>query len=270
MRFPLHITTGTVKHQIVNALAGNKRYPFVLMLEPLYTCNLACLGCAIERHTGKLADRLPLEKCLEAVEISKAADRLDLRRRADDLPGAAAARRRDHPEEAPHLPLHERPPPRPEGLRRDSSRPPAHDQRAPGRHAGDARQGLRARRRLRHGRRDDPRGRRLGHHVMANMTIFKETDVAEVEEVCELLTGLGVEGLLVSPGYHYESVDARHVPDEVGDPEEIPAGARDLQEVQADVDADVPGVRRGAARVQVLALEHGDLHAERLEGARAT
>jgi len=69
MRFPLHITTGTVRHQIVNALAGNKRYPFVLMLEPLYTCNLACLGCAIERHTGKLSDRLPLEKCLEAVEI---------------------------------------------------------------------------------------------------------------------------------------------------------------------------------------------------------
>src|SRR5260370_10479641 len=49
-------------------------------------------------------------------------------------------------------------------------------------------------------------GVRLGHHVMANMTIFKETDVAEVEQVCELLTGLGVEGLLVSPGYHYESV----------------------------------------------------------------
>jgi len=46
----------------------------------------------------------------------------------------------------------------------------------------------------------------LGHHVMANMTIFKETDVSEVEELCALLTDLGVEGLLVSPGYHYESV----------------------------------------------------------------
>src|SRR5438445_3080074 len=68
MRFPLHITTGTVKHQMVNALAGRKRYPFVLMLEPLYTCNLACLGCAIERHTGKLSDRLPLETCLEAAD----------------------------------------------------------------------------------------------------------------------------------------------------------------------------------------------------------
>jgi hypothetical protein len=43
---------------------------------------------------------------------------------------------------------------------------------------------------------------------MANTTVFKETDVAEVEELCSLLTGMGVEGMLVSPGYHYESVGA--------------------------------------------------------------
>src|SRR3954453_2431924 len=63
MRFPLHLATGTIAHQTRNAIAGNKRYPFVLMLEPLYTCNLACIGCAVERHTGKLADRLPIEDC---------------------------------------------------------------------------------------------------------------------------------------------------------------------------------------------------------------
>ena len=67
MRFPLHITTDTIKHQVRQAWQGNKRYPFVLMLEPLYTCNLACIGCATERHTGKLKDRLPVERCLQAV-----------------------------------------------------------------------------------------------------------------------------------------------------------------------------------------------------------
>jgi hopanoid biosynthesis associated radical SAM protein HpnH len=72
MRFPLHITTDMMAYQIRQALKGNKRYPFVLMLEPLYTCNLACLGCATERHTGKLKDRLPLEACLRAVEDSGA------------------------------------------------------------------------------------------------------------------------------------------------------------------------------------------------------
>ena len=72
MRFPVHMMTDNIQHQVKNAIRGNKRYPFVLMLEPLYTCNLACIGCAIERHTGKLKDRLSLEKCIEAVEITQA------------------------------------------------------------------------------------------------------------------------------------------------------------------------------------------------------
>ena len=72
MRFPLHVTTDTIRNSIRNRLRGRSRYPFVLMLEPLYTCNLACIGCAVERHTGKLADRLPIEDCLRAAEISEA------------------------------------------------------------------------------------------------------------------------------------------------------------------------------------------------------
>src|ERR1700742_1507594 len=68
MRFPLHVTTDTIRTQVRNAWKGNSRYPFVLMLEPLYTCNLACIGCSIERHTGKLADRLPLSTCRAAVD----------------------------------------------------------------------------------------------------------------------------------------------------------------------------------------------------------
>ena len=68
MRFPLHITTDNIRHQWRNARAGRERYPFVLMLEPLYACNLACIGCTPERHTGKLKDRLTLEQCLQAVD----------------------------------------------------------------------------------------------------------------------------------------------------------------------------------------------------------
>ena len=72
MRFPLHITTDMVAHQMKQSLRGNSRYPFVLMLEPLYTCNLACIGCSTERHTGKLADRLPVETCLQAPSTTAA------------------------------------------------------------------------------------------------------------------------------------------------------------------------------------------------------
>jgi len=41
---------------------------------------------------------------------------------------------------------------------------------------------------------------------MTNTTIFKNTEIAEIEELCAFVTGLGVDGLLLSPGYHYESV----------------------------------------------------------------
>ena len=35
MRFPIHITTDQVTYQIRKAMAGETRYPLVLMLEPL-------------------------------------------------------------------------------------------------------------------------------------------------------------------------------------------------------------------------------------------
>src|SRR5207302_7348238 len=72
MRFPIGFTMAQARHRSKMERAGQKRYPTVRMLEPLYTCNLACIGCSIERHTGKLADRLPLETCLRAVDDSGA------------------------------------------------------------------------------------------------------------------------------------------------------------------------------------------------------
>jgi hopanoid biosynthesis associated radical SAM protein HpnH len=50
--------------------------------------------------------------------------------------------------------------------------------------------------------------KRLGYHVVTNTTVFKQTDVDEIERLCELLAGLGVDGMLLSPGYQYESVAA--------------------------------------------------------------
>ncbi|HSP06283.1 MAG TPA: DUF3463 domain-containing protein, partial [Acidobacteriota bacterium] len=50
-------------------------------------------------------------------------------------------------------------------------------------------------------------GKRLGYHVTCNTTIFKETEIAEIEHLCETVSSLGIDGMLISPGYHYESVD---------------------------------------------------------------
>jgi len=50
-------------------LAGRKRYPFVLMLEPLFRCNLACAGCGkIQYPAHVLRRQLTVEQCLAAVE----------------------------------------------------------------------------------------------------------------------------------------------------------------------------------------------------------
>ena len=50
-------------------LAGRKRYPLVLMLEPLFRCNLACAGCGKIDYPDKILNqRLSVEQCLEAVD----------------------------------------------------------------------------------------------------------------------------------------------------------------------------------------------------------
>ncbi|MBL8660585.1 MAG: adenosyl-hopene transferase HpnH [Rhodospirillales bacterium] len=48
---------------------GNRRYPLVLMLEPLFRCNLACPGCGkIDYEDSILNKRLSVAECLQAVD----------------------------------------------------------------------------------------------------------------------------------------------------------------------------------------------------------
>src|SRR5579884_2001096 len=50
-------------------LKGRKRYPLVLMLEPLFRCNLACAGCGkIDYPAEILNQRLSVADCLAAVD----------------------------------------------------------------------------------------------------------------------------------------------------------------------------------------------------------
>ncbi|RYE89437.1 MAG: adenosyl-hopene transferase HpnH, partial [Oxalobacteraceae bacterium] len=50
-------------------LLGRKRYPLVLMLEPLFRCNLACSGCGkIDYPAPILNQRLSVAEALEAVD----------------------------------------------------------------------------------------------------------------------------------------------------------------------------------------------------------
>src|SRR6201994_195563 len=50
-------------------LKGRKHYPLVLMLEPLFRCNLACAGCGkIDYPDAILNQRLSFEQCMEAID----------------------------------------------------------------------------------------------------------------------------------------------------------------------------------------------------------
>ena len=209
MRFPLHITTDMVKWQLKNKFQGRERYPVVLMLEPLYTCNLACVGCTPERHMGDLKDRLSLEECLQAVddsgapvvsicggeptiypELPELVQKIIDRKRHIYLCTNGILLDRFYQKVAPnkrlsvnvHL----------DGMRETHdfvcARPGVFDK------AIDM----------------IKLGKKLGHSVCTNTTVYRETSMAEIEEMMALLTSLGVDGMMISPGYHYEKLRENH------------------------------------------------------------
>jgi hopanoid biosynthesis associated radical SAM protein HpnH len=59
----------TASYVIGQRLKGRKHYPFVLMLEPLLRCNLACAGCGkIQYPAHVLKKQLTPEECFRAVD----------------------------------------------------------------------------------------------------------------------------------------------------------------------------------------------------------
>ena len=207
MRFPLHITLDSIKHQVRNAVKGNKRYPMVMMLEPLYTCNLACIGCSTERHTGKLKDRVALDACFRALDdcgapiVSICGGEPTLYPELNELIAGVIARKRHiylctnaicladkvfgkiEPHKRLTINIHL------DGMRE------THDKVC-------ARKGVfdNAMEMLKE-------GKRRGFHMYTNTTVYRETEMAEVEELCRVCTESGVDGMLIAPGYHYETVE---------------------------------------------------------------
>ncbi len=57
------------KYLVTQRLLGRKHYPLVLMLEPLFRCNLACPGCGKIQHPDEiLKQHLTPEQCFAAVD----------------------------------------------------------------------------------------------------------------------------------------------------------------------------------------------------------
>src|SRR6202166_4947978 len=69
MGVPVSQMWTVVSYVLRQRAAGNKRYPLVLMLEPLFRCNLACAGCGkIQYPAHVLKMNMTPEQCFLAVE----------------------------------------------------------------------------------------------------------------------------------------------------------------------------------------------------------
>lgn len=73
MIYSVKLSARLAGHIAFNNLRGNKKFPFVLMLEPLFKCNLSCSGCGrIIEYRDMLEKFLSPEECLDAAKQSGA------------------------------------------------------------------------------------------------------------------------------------------------------------------------------------------------------
>ena len=69
MSIPLIQQIRVGSYIIKQRVFAREKYPLVLMLEPLFRCNLACPGCGkIDYEDTILNRRLSVEECLNAVD----------------------------------------------------------------------------------------------------------------------------------------------------------------------------------------------------------
>jgi hopanoid biosynthesis associated radical SAM protein HpnH len=69
MGVPLRQQIAVGTYLFKQKLKGVKKYPLVLMLEPLFRCNLACAGCGKIDYPDDILDkRLSFEECMQAVD----------------------------------------------------------------------------------------------------------------------------------------------------------------------------------------------------------
>jgi hopanoid biosynthesis associated radical SAM protein HpnH len=188
-----------------------KRFPLVLMLEPLHACNLSCTGCGrIREYASTVTQRLTIEQCLGAVdecgapivsicggepllyaEIGRLVTELLARNKRIYLCTNGMLMRRRLGEFRPdgrlffnvHL----------DGLEK------THDRLV-------EREGV-----FREAIEGIQVAKQAGFKVSTNTTVYQETDMGEIEALLQHLDQFGLDGHMLSPAYGYTSVDDREI-----------------------------------------------------------
>jgi hopanoid biosynthesis associated radical SAM protein HpnH len=200
---PLSQAWTVASYVLLQRLRGVKRYPLVLMLEPLFRCNLACAGCGkIQFPAETLRRQLSPEQCWAAAQeceapiVSIPGGEPLLHPQIDEIVRGLVAQRRFIYLCTNALKLEESLPRfRPSkylafSVHLDGPRE-EHDHAVCRAGTYDiAVQAIRA-------------ARSRGFRVTTNTTLFKGADPQRMREFFDELTRLGVEGMTISPGYSY-------------------------------------------------------------------
>jgi hopanoid biosynthesis associated radical SAM protein HpnH len=211
MGVPLIQKYRVARYLIEQKLRGNRRYPLVLMLEPLFRCNLACHGCGKIDYPDEILDkRLSYEDCMAAIDecgapmVSVAGGEPLIHK---DMPRIVRGyidrkkfvylctnallldRRMDDYSPSPYLTF---------SVHLDGNRD-RHD-------TSVCREGVydRVVEVIR-------RARSRGFRVTVNCTLFQNETAPEVGQFMDTMMALGVEGVTIAPGYHYERAPRQDV-----------------------------------------------------------
>ena len=204
MAIPLRQVARVGAYVMRQRLSGRARYPLVLMLEPLFRCNLACAGCGKIDYPEEILDqRLSVAECLAAVDecgapvVSIAGGEPLLHKEIGEIVEGIIARRKfvylctnalllgkriDRFRPSPYFvwsvhldgdrEMHDR----------SVCQSGVYDRALPALQTAKAR----------------------GFRVNINCTLFNDADADRVARFFDEVTALGVDGITVSPGYAYE------------------------------------------------------------------
>jgi len=207
MRFPISLYVSMTGYLLKQRLKKQDRFPLVLMLEPTHRCNLNCHGCGrIREYHDTIEQEMSVEDCLHAVDecgapvVTVTGGEPLVYAGAPELVREVLKRRKHIYFCTNGILLEESLP----GFRPHSrftwnvhfdGTEAVHDEII-GRKGGfrKALAGVEA-------------AKERGFRVSTNTTVYRETELGDLERLFSQLKEAGVDGILVAPGFSYEGVD---------------------------------------------------------------
>jgi len=197
-----------------NRLKGRLRFPIVTMLEPLETCNLTCKGCGRIREYKESVilkrGMVSVDKCLEMVEeagspiVSIAGGEPLIHPEIDKIVAGIISQKR-YVFLCTNGLLMERTMQKIKPSRyfcwvvHLDGMAETHDYWVERQGVWEkAMQALKA-------------ALQKGYRVCTNTTVFNGSDISDLHQLLELITNLGIEGMMISGGYPYESLPSQDI-----------------------------------------------------------